>query len=141
MRIQKSNLIPAGLRIGLASLVLIGAAAQSFAAGTSTLNATDAAGTSSFNSALHWTGGFAPGPGTNFFTSTFTLRTPSAAGNYTFLGDSLTINSGATLEFTTDLTPPVVWSELDAPSVPTNGMMGVNLSITNNSQFYRLKLP
>ena len=56
-------------------------------------------------------------------------------------GKPLTINSGATLEFTTDLTPPVVWSELDAPSVPTNGMMGVNLSITNNSQFYRLKLP
>ena len=33
------------------------------------LNATDAANTSSFNSALHWSGGLAPAPGTNFFTA------------------------------------------------------------------------
>lgn len=94
MNLLKSNFIPAGLRAGLASLLLIGVAANSRAEGTSTLNATDAAGSSSFNSNLHWNGGVAPGPGTNFFTSTFSLRSPAAAGNYTFLGDSLTINSG-----------------------------------------------
>jgi len=96
--IQKFSIIPAGLRAGLASLFLLATAANSPAAtGTSTLNAGDAVNTSSFNTALHWTGGMAPGPGTNFFTSTFTMRTPSAAGNYTFAGDSLTINTGGGL--------------------------------------------
>lgn len=46
-----------------------------------------------------------------------------------------------TLEFTTDLAPPVVWSELGMPIIPTNGMLGVHLPMTNTSQFYRLKLP
>lgn len=95
--IQKFSFIPASLRTGLASLLLIGVVASSPAAGTSTLNAGDGLNTSSFNTSLHWTGGLAPGPGTNFFTSTFTMRTPSAAGNYTFLGDSLTINTGGGL--------------------------------------------
>ncbi len=97
MRMHKFNFIPASLRTGLASLLLIGAAANSPAEGTSTLTATDAAGSSSFNAAGHWSGGLAPGAGTNFFTAAFTLRTPSAAGNYTFLGDSLTINSGGAI--------------------------------------------
>src|SRR4051794_2056333 len=97
MGIPKSNFILASLRTGLASLLLMGAAAHSFAAGVSTLNATDAAGTSSFNAVGHWTGGMAPGPGTNFFTAAFGLRTPAAAGNYTFLGDSLTIGSGGSM--------------------------------------------
>jgi len=98
MGTQKSNFIQASLRTGLASLLLISAAANSPAAeGTSTLNATDASGSSSFNSALHWTGGLPPGPGTNFFTAGFSLRTPAAAGNYTFLGDSLTISSTGSL--------------------------------------------
>lgn len=97
IRTQKSNLISATLRATLASLLLIDAAADSRAAGTSTLTATDASGSSSFNAVGHWSGGIAPGPGTNFFTATFTLRTPVAAGNYTFLGDSLTISSGGSL--------------------------------------------
>ncbi len=95
--IQKFSFIPANLRAGLASLLLIGAAANSPAAGTSTLTATDASGTSSFNTVGHWSGGLAPGPGTNFFTAAFSLRTPVAAGNYTFAGDSLTIGSGGSL--------------------------------------------
>jgi len=46
-----------------------------------------------------------------------------------------------TLEFTTNLTPPVVWSELGVPIISTNGMLGVHFPMTNTSQFYRLKLP
>jgi len=45
------------------------------------------------------------------------------------------------LESTTDLTPPVLWSELGVPIIPTNSMLGVHLPMTNTSQFYRLKLP
>ena len=95
--IRKSNFIPARLRTGLASLLLIGAAANSFAEGTSTLTASDALNTTSFNAAGHWSGGLAPGPGTNFFTAAFTMRTPSGSGNYSFAGDSLTIGSGGGL--------------------------------------------
>ncbi len=46
-----------------------------------------------------------------------------------------------TLEFTTDLMPPVLWSGLAVPIIPTNGMLGVHFSMTNTIQFYRLKLP
>lgn len=45
------------------------------------------------------------------------------------------------LETTTNLTPPVVWSELGATPVQTNGVMEIHLPMTNNSQFYRLSLP
>jgi len=45
------------------------------------------------------------------------------------------------LESTPDLTSPVVWSELSSTPISTNGMLGIHLWITNNSQFYRLKLP
>jgi len=97
MLLEKSIFLPASLRTALASLLLMGTAANSPAEGTSTLTATDASGSSSFNAAGHWSGALAPGPGTNFFTSAFTMRTPVAAGNYTFLGDSLTIGSGGAL--------------------------------------------
>jgi hypothetical protein len=46
-----------------------------------------------------------------------------------------------TLEFTTNLMPPVVWSELGSPPTPISGMLGVHVAITNDSQFYRLRLP
>lgn len=45
------------------------------------------------------------------------------------------------LEYTTNLTPPVVWSELGVTPVATNGVFGVHLTMTNDSQFYRLKQP
>lgn len=46
-----------------------------------------------------------------------------------------------TLEFTTNLTPPTVWSELGLAPLPIGGSLGVHLSGTNDSQFFRLKLP
>lgn len=46
-----------------------------------------------------------------------------------------------TLEFATDLTPPVVWSELGVAPTQTNGQLRVHLLMTNTSQFYRLKHP
>jgi len=61
-------------------------------------------------------------------------------------GDGLDIQWPAwaapmTIEATKDLTDPVVWTDLGAVPVATNGVLGVHLSATNNSQFYRLKLP
>lgn len=68
------------------------------------LKADDGFGSSSFNAAGNWTntatGGiatFAPTNGFTYRTGPFTLRTPAAAGNYTFNGDALTISAGGSL--------------------------------------------
>src|SRR4051794_27555218 len=53
------------------------------------MNGSDALGTSSFNTGLHWTGGVAPTAGNTYQTSTFLLRTPTNATPVTFAGDSL----------------------------------------------------
>jgi len=59
------------------------------------LTATDNPGTTSFNTGLHWPDGGAPNPGTNYLVNSgLTLRTPENSGNYTFMGDSLTIDNG-----------------------------------------------
>src|ERR1035437_10090135 len=55
------------------------------------LNATDASGSTSFNTAGHWDNGAAPTAGNNYFTAGFTLRTP-ASGSVSFAGDSLTLS-------------------------------------------------
>jgi fibronectin-binding autotransporter adhesin len=54
----------------------------------------DSIGTSSFNSAGHWSNGSAPAPGNAYYTGDFILRTPSDGNSYTFAGDSLTVNNG-----------------------------------------------
>lgn len=66
-------------------------------AATVSLNASDAGGTTSFDTPGHWTDGAAPSAGNDYFTSTFQLRTPTAAANSTFAGGSLTINGGSML--------------------------------------------
>jgi len=69
-------------------------------AATVTLNASDAAGSSSFNAAGHWSNAAAPAAGNAYIDNTFVLRGP-ATGSFTFGGDSLTIGNGAgsTAEF------------------------------------------
>jgi len=66
-----------------------------------TMNGTDAAGTSSFNTGLHWTGGAAPTGGNAYFTGAYTLRTPSSSGSYAFAGDSLSIDAGGSMNLKT----------------------------------------
>lgn len=46
-----------------------------------------------------------------------------------------------TLESTPNLAPPVVWTEVGVEPIQTNEVLGVHVSATNASQFYRLKLP
>ncbi len=69
-----------------------------------TLSATDNSGSSSFNTIGNWTNNatgaaatFAPTNGYTYRTGPSTLRTPAAAGNYTFAGDVLTISPGGGL--------------------------------------------
>lgn len=49
--------------------------------------------TVSFNTAGRWSNGQAPSAGNNYFTSDFTLRTPTDGESHTFGGDSLTVNN------------------------------------------------
>jgi hypothetical protein len=58
-----------------------------------TMDTSDGFGTSSFNSDLNWDNNAAPNAGNAYFTGDFILRTPPDANDYTFGGDSLTINN------------------------------------------------
>jgi autotransporter-associated beta strand protein len=85
-----------------ASVWLLAASLAFFAAGNTfsqvvTLTASDASGTSSFNTAGNWDSGVAPAPGDAYFTTNFTLRTPADANSYIFAGDSLSVDTNGFL--------------------------------------------
>lgn len=61
---------------------------------TVTMDGSDSGADSSFNSGLNWDNNAAPSPGNDYFTGGETLRTPAALASDTFLGDSLSIDSG-----------------------------------------------
>ena len=64
------------------------------------LTSADASGTSSFNTAGHWSNGLAPSAGSAYAVSVNSLRTPaSPASNFTFGGASLQMNAGGTMGF------------------------------------------
>jgi autotransporter-associated beta strand protein len=65
-----------------------------------TLNASDAGGASSFESALNWSDGTAPAWTKNYLVASGrTLRTPQDGSHHTFAGSSLTLSNGAVLTF------------------------------------------
>ena len=81
----------------LLAAVLLGTAANANAEGSVSLIASDTIGNSSFApgyGVTNWSNGQPPAAGTNYFTAGYALRTP-AAGNFTFAGDSLTIQPNA----------------------------------------------
>jgi autotransporter-associated beta strand protein len=94
---QWPDLIQFTLPLGLAALLLLAAAPGSQAENTNILTASDGFGSTSWNAAGNWLYPAPPGPGTNYYTGAYTLRTPPGAGNYTFAGDSLTLSSGGQL--------------------------------------------
>jgi beta-galactosidase len=59
-----------------------------------TLIASDALGTSSFTNAANWSNAALPNSTNNYLTSTNSLRTPADGNNYTFGGNSLTLQPG-----------------------------------------------
>lgn len=75
-------------------LGLLFSAAYAMAA-TVTLTANDPLGYSSFDTPGSWSNGAAPSAGNAYIVSVAILRTPPSGGNYTFGGDSLTINGGS----------------------------------------------
>lgn len=97
--------IPASPRFKVSSLkTSLAVLGVTLLAGVSAANAQivlttgDGFGTSSFNTAGHWSDGLAPSAGKTYSTA-YLLRTPTAAGNYTFGGDSLTINTGGNMYY------------------------------------------
>ena len=81
-----------GIAFAASSLLLPAAQAADI-----TLTASNAAGSSGFNSGTGWPGSVAPAAGNNYFTGAFILRSPANGNSYTFAGDALTISSGGRL--------------------------------------------
>lgn len=88
------------------------------------MNADDAAGTSSFASSLHWANGLAPSAGNNYFNANCLLRTPADVNSYTFAGDSLTITSDAAIGAT--LTDALMFKGTSATAVITVNNLTIN---------------
>jgi hypothetical protein len=84
----------AGALIATATLAIL-LNVQAHAANV-TLNASDAFGASSFNSAGNWSNAAAPSAGNAYFLGENRLRTPADGNSYTFEGDSLTITPNVT---------------------------------------------
>ena len=79
------NLLVAGLALGLGAGLA--------KAGNVSLTASDAGGTSSFNSAGNWNNAAAPTAGNGYYTQGFILRSPADANPYTFAGSALSIDA------------------------------------------------
>jgi hypothetical protein len=77
----------------VALVILLNVEAQ---AANVTLNASDAFGASSFNSAGNWSNASAPSAGNAYLLGENRLRTPADGNSYTFGGDSLTITPNVT---------------------------------------------
>jgi hypothetical protein len=75
-------------------LAVVGLLSVSAQAAVVTMTGGDGFGASSFNTAGAWSNGLAPSAGNDYSTLGYLLRTPAAAGNYTFAGDSLTVGGG-----------------------------------------------
>ncbi|HEU5071721.1 MAG TPA: autotransporter-associated beta strand repeat-containing protein [Verrucomicrobiae bacterium] len=58
-----------------------------------TMTGDDAFGVSSFNAKGNWSDALAPHAGTNYLAAGHLMRTPGDANNYTFQGDSLTLDT------------------------------------------------
>lgn len=90
--------IPRISSILLPSMLVMSLASYSTAADVS-LDAGDAFEETSFNTNLHWDNNQAPSAANDYFTSNFLLRTPDSGANFTFAGNSLTIQTGGSLGY------------------------------------------
>src|SRR5690349_8818708 len=93
-----------GLAVGVAA-VWVAACVPAVDAANVTLTGNDAINTTSFNAAGLWSNAAAPSAANDYFTGAFGLRTPSTAGNYTFLGNSLQLDAGGSLGLKTGTNP------------------------------------
>lgn len=130
MNKSKNSCPPASTRYLSLCVGLAAALYAAAVAGSTTLTANDASGTTSFNVAGHWSDALAPYAGNTYSTLGYLLRTPSTAGNYTFAGDSLTVgggNGGATFS------PGVANNNAFINKTPTSPVITVNNLILDAS--------
>src|SRR6185503_6920782 len=128
------------------TLALVCAAGVSHAANVS-LNASDAAGTTSFNAAGHWNNSAAPSAANDYDTGGFFMRTPGdGVTNYVFQGASLTFNvqntsggnNGSLLEKFTGGAGSVRWLTInnltnhDQAMIRSGGTAGALIHIQGN---------
>lgn len=87
--------VPLKLAAAMTAVGLL--AAPAAWAGSASLKANDASGTSSFTGSTNWSIAGAPNGANDYYTSTFYMRTPpsSSATTYTFGGNSLTLQAFA----------------------------------------------
>lgn len=95
------------LKPALVAAVLL-SGPQLASAASVTLNASDAVGSSSFNSAGHWNNSLPPANANAYFTGAFVLRTPANALPYAFAGNSLSIDAGGRFLLKTTGTAQVI---------------------------------
>jgi fibronectin-binding autotransporter adhesin len=133
-------------KFAVGSLALLLAAGISHAANVA-LNASDAAGTTSFNAAGHWNNGQAPSAANDYDTGGFFLRSPGdGVTNYTFAGASLTFsaqntsggNNGSFLEKFSGGAGAVRWLTInnltnrDSAMIRSGGTAGALIHIQGN---------
>lgn len=93
------------MSVGRVASLVVAIAAVSLAVGsaraeTISLTLSDGGGTSSFNTAGHWSNGLAPTAANDYVAdSGHTLRTPATPNNYTFAGHSLTVGDATVLAY------------------------------------------
>jgi hypothetical protein len=112
------------------AVALFAAAATSASAATVNLTANNGIGTSGFNAATGWSPAGAPSAGNDYVTQGFLLRTPSAAGSYTFAGDSLLVGGGVGGGA---FTPGLVNNNSFLNKTPSGAVITVNNMILNAS--------
>src|SRR4030042_1320020 len=81
------------LLVSISIVVVLFMSANALAAPV-TMTGGDGFGATSFNTAGKWSDGLAPSAGNTYSTVGYLLRSPTAAGSYTFAGYSLTVGGG-----------------------------------------------
>ncbi|HZZ28244.1 MAG TPA: PEP-CTERM sorting domain-containing protein [Pirellulales bacterium] len=132
MSISRISLAIAVLVVGLFGFVL------SSQASVINMTADDAVGTTSFNTAGHWSDSNAPAAAndyTNLNSPTTPvrgqlLRTPSSAGNFSFAGNSLTITGVAAV--VTPANQAIIWKGTGGSAATPNVITVNNLTLNPN---------
>jgi len=103
---------------------------------TVTLTTGDALGETSFDSGLHWSDSTPPSAANDYVVAVPSLRTPPATGNFTFGGNSLTLNTGGGL-LTKTTTPASTFTinnfTVDGGSIQNANNAGIASTFNGNS--------
>jgi len=109
---------------------LIAIAASQASAATINLTANNALGSSSLNTSLSWSDALAPSAANDYVTQGFLLRTPAAAGSYTFAGNSMLVGGGVGGG---PFTPGVLNNNAFLNKTPSGAVITVNNMTLNGS--------